>query len=61
LEAFSPIERITSLFHAPPMPANRPWLVKLAVPSQEGAPHRFRIERRCNALPQPRRHGSLER
>jgi hypothetical protein len=31
------IERITSLFHAPPLPANRPCLVKLAVPHRAGS------------------------
>src|ERR1022692_3026644 len=31
-KAMPAIERITNLFHAPPLPANRPCLVKLAVP-----------------------------
>jgi len=33
-KAMPAIERITSLFHAPPLPANRPCLVKLAVPAR---------------------------
>jgi CRP-like cAMP-binding protein len=33
------IERITSLFHAPPLPANRPCVVKLAVPAASREAH----------------------